>query len=184
MTDRPTPFRRLSREVLVENSWHRYCRDRFTRTDGSEGDYFYVDMPGSCAVIPVFEDGTTALVHVDRYLLGRELWEFPIGGMQDGDDPETVARAELLEEAGLTAGRLDLVGRFAPYKGVSTEVCWFYRGTELTWAAQDLEPSEAITVHRLPFEEARARLLEQEIGDGQSLAGLMLYDHWLRSAGA
>ena len=24
--------------------------------DGSEGDYYYVDMPGSCAAIPVFDD--------------------------------------------------------------------------------------------------------------------------------
>lgn len=184
MNERPSPFRRLSREVLVDNRWHRYCRDRFTQTDGTEGQYFYVEMPGSCAAIPVFEDGSTALVRVDRYLLGRELWEFPIGGMKDGDDPQDVARRELLEEAGLRAGRLDLVGRFAPYKGVSTEICWFYRATELSEVGQELEPSEAITVHRMGFDEARARLLGQEIGDGQSLAGLLLYDHWLRTSGA
>ena len=24
-------FRRLDREVLIENAWHRYCRDRYVQ---------------------------------------------------------------------------------------------------------------------------------------------------------
>ena len=49
-----SPFRRLSREVLVDNPWHRYCVDRYTLTDGGVGRYYYVDMPGSCAIVPLF----------------------------------------------------------------------------------------------------------------------------------
>ena len=60
------PFSRLSREVLVENAWHSYCKDRYVRRDGSEGQYFYVDMPGSAGVIPVFGDGSTVLLRVRR----------------------------------------------------------------------------------------------------------------------
>jgi hypothetical protein len=48
------PFQRLQREVPVDNAWHRYCRDRYVQTDGSEGVYYYVDMAGSCASIPLF----------------------------------------------------------------------------------------------------------------------------------
>ncbi len=173
------PFSRLSREVLVDNPWHRYCRDRYVQNDGSEGTYYYVDMPGSCAVIPVFDDGTTVLVQVHRYLLGRDLFEFPIGGMRDGEQPLEVARKELHEEAGLVAGHWTPLGAFAPYKGVSNELCHFFLARQLRQVEQDLEPSERITVHRLPFVEARARLLDQEIGDGQSMAGLLLLERWL-----
>ncbi|MBL8737676.1 MAG: NUDIX hydrolase [Planctomycetes bacterium] len=173
------PFTRLSREVLVDNPWHRYCRDRYVQADGSEGVYFYVDMPGSCAVIPVFADGTTVLVQVHRYLLGRDLFEFPIGGMRPGEDPLAVAQKELHEEAGLVATRWTPLGAFAPYKGASNELCHFFLARDLQEVAQELEPSERITVHRVPFAEARARLLEQEIGDGQSMAGLLLLERWL-----
>lgn len=173
------PFTRLSREVLVDNRWHRYCRDRYVMNDGSEGDYFYVDMPGSCAAIPWFDDGTTTLVRVHRYLLGVDLWEFPIGGMRVGDEPLVVAQQELREEAGLLAAQWTPLGRFAPYKGVSNEVCHFFVARQLTAVAQDLEPSERITAHRLPLAEARERLLGQELGDGQSMAGLLLLDRWL-----
>ncbi len=174
-----SPFRRLSHEVLVDNPWHRYCLDRYTQRDGSEGTYYFVDMPGSCAAIPVFEDGSTVLIECDRYLLGQKLWEFPIGGMKDGEEPLPVAQKELEEEAGLRATQWDFVGKFAPYKGVSTEICYFFRATDLTWVGQDLEQCESITVHRMTFAEARERLLTQELGDGQSLAGLALYERWL-----
>lgn len=173
------PFSRIDREVLVDNRWHRYCRDRYVQRDGSEGEYFYIDMAGSCGIIPHFPDGTTLLLEVERYLLGQRLFEFPIGGMQPGDSPRAVAEAELREEAGVVATRWDELGFFAPYKGASTERCHFFLARDLEFVGQELEPSEHIEVHRLPFVEARARLVEQECGDGQSLAGLMLLDRWL-----
>lgn len=178
------PFSRLQREVLIENAWHRYCRDRYVQADGSEGVYYYVDMPGSCAAIPVFADGSTVLLRVHRYLLGGELWEFPIGGMSPGDDPLTIARKELHEEAGLRADLWTPLGRFAPYKGVSNEICHFWLARGLQVDAQDLEPSERITTHRMPFAEARRRLVDQECGDGQSMAGLLLLDRWLARGNA
>lgn len=178
-----TPFERLDRRVLVENDWHRYCLDRYSQTDGSVGEYYYVDMPGACGTVPLFEDGSTVLVKVYRYLLGRTFWEFPIGGMKAGEDPQVVAERELREEAGLTANEWLLLGRFAPYKGVSNEVCHFYLARELAWTGQELEPSEAITVHRMELHDAREKILGQDLGDGQSIAGLMLLDRFLAAGG-
>lgn len=178
MTARP-PFSRLHHEVLVDNAWHRYCKDRYVQADGSEGVYYHVDMPGSCAAIPVFDDGSTALLRVFRYLFGAEFWEFPIGGMRRGDDPLTVARRELHEEAGLVAAAWTPLGRFAPYKGVSNEVCHFWLARGLREERQELEPSERIDVHRMPLSRARQLLIDEACGDGQSMAGLMLLDRWL-----
>jgi 8-oxo-dGTP pyrophosphatase MutT (NUDIX family) len=173
------PFTRLQKEILIDNPWHRYALDRYVLQDGSEGRYYYIDMPGSCGVIPWHGDGSTTLLRVYRYLLGRDLWEFPIGGMRPGEDPVAVARQELQEEAGLVADDWLELGRFAPYKGASTEVCHFFLARGLHEVGQDLEASERIAVHRMPMVEARKLLLQQELGDGQSMAGLMLLDRWL-----
>jgi len=171
----------IATEVLVDNSWHRYCKDRFRHPDGSEGEYFHVDMPGSCGIVPLFEDGSTVLLRVYRYLLNTTLWEFPIGGMTRGDDPLAVAQRELEEEAGLRAARWTPLGSFAPYKGVSTEHTHFFLAQQLTWTEQKLEPSEQIVVHRMPLDEARVKLVEQELPDGQSITGLVLLDRYLSS---
>ena len=181
---RAKSFDQLGREVLVENRWHRYCRDRYVQRDGTEGAYYYVDMPGSSAAIPVFDDGTMILVRVHRYLLGVELWEFPIGGMQAGELPLDVAKKELREEAGVVASDWVGLGHFAPYKGVSNERCHFFLARGLGEVGQSLESSEQISVHRMPIAEARQTLLGQACGDGQSMAGLMLLDRWLAAGNA
>ncbi|GAB4139024.1 MAG: NUDIX hydrolase [Planctomycetota bacterium] len=169
--------------MLVENDWHRYCRDRYVQRDGSLGTYYYVDMPGSAAAIPSFPDGSTVLLRVYRYLLGKEFWEFPIGGMKRGEDPLSVAAHELREEAGLVARDWVPLGRFAPYKGVSNEICHVFLARDLDEVGQELEPSEQISVHRMPIGEARRLLLGQDCGDGQSLTGLLLLDRWLVERG-
>lgn len=153
------------------------------RADGSEGDYFYVDMAGAVGIVPLFEDGTVVLCRQYRYLLGVWLWEFPIGGLAPGDDPEAKAREELREEAGLEADRFVRLGSFAPYKGVSNEVTHFFLAEGLREVGQRLEASEAIEVHRLPLGEARRRLLDQPLGDGQSWGGLLLLERHLESRG-
>jgi hypothetical protein len=48
---------------------------------------------------------------------------------------------------------------------------------------QRLEPSERITAHRLPLAAARELVVDQEVGDGQSMAGLLLLDRWLAARG-
>lgn len=177
----PEPFERLDRRVLVENRWHRYCKDRYTLRDCSEGEYFYIDIPGSSAVVPVLDDGRVVIVRVRRYLLGVDLWEFPIGGIAIGEDPEDVARKELAEEAGYRASTWQALARFAPYKGVSNEICHVFLATGLVRGEQDLELSEDIEVHITTVEEARARILaslEQGLGDGQSISALAYYERF------
>jgi ADP-ribose pyrophosphatase len=176
----PLPFQRLQREVLVANPWHRYCKDRYTQADGSEGVYYYIDMPGSCGVIPLFDDGTTVLIREYRYLLGADYWEFPIGGTKEGEDPLDVAKKELHEEAGLNARTWVPIGRFAPYKGLSTEICHYYVARDLEQSHQELEASEQISVHRMPLVDARRLLVDQECADGMSLTGLVLLDRWIQ----
>ena len=169
------PFARLSREILVANAWHRYCRDEYVQTDGSTGEYFYIDMIGACAIVPQFANGDLLLIECERYLLGKTLWEFPIGGIEPGDSPLAAAQKELQQESGYTANDWVRLGGFAPYKGVSNEITHVFLARDLEPCGQDLEPSESIRVHRLPPEEAERRIYGQELPDGQTMAAWTLW---------
>src|SRR4029077_2401285 len=72
-----------------------------------EGDVEYdreiVVHGGSCVMVPVFEDGTVALVRQYRHAAGVSLLEIPAGSLEDGEDPKTGAIRELEEEIGVTA---------------------------------------------------------------------------------
>src|SRR2546425_5464206 len=76
-----------------------------------EGDSTYirevVHHRGSAVIVPVFEDGTVALVRQYRHPAVRYLLEAPAGTLNEGERPAEGAARELEEELGFTAGKMD-----------------------------------------------------------------------------
>ena len=77
----------------------------------SEGEITYqrevVHHPGSAVIVPVFDDGTIALVRQYRHPAVRYLLEAPAGTLRRGEAPEAGAKRELEEELGVVSGRLE-----------------------------------------------------------------------------
>src|SRR5438034_6621745 len=79
--------------------------------DGSTGELELIRHPGAAAVVPCAsdprgEDPILLLIKQYRYATGGPLWEVPAGTLAPGEDPETCARRELGEEAGVSATEL------------------------------------------------------------------------------
>src|SRR4026208_2506916 len=81
-----------------------------------EGDKTYerevVHHFGSAVIIPVFDDGTVALVRQYRHPAVRYLLEAPAGTLEDRELPELGAARELEEEIGFVAERLEKLSEF------------------------------------------------------------------------
>ena len=60
-----------------------------------------VRHPGSTGIVPLFDDGTIAMVSQYRHPIGDYLLEIPAGTMEHGESPLNCARRELEEEGGL-----------------------------------------------------------------------------------
>src|SRR6478672_12801261 len=75
-----------------------------------EGDVEYkreiVVHKGSCVVIPVFDDGTVALVRQYRHAAGKYLLEICAGTLNAGEDPKEGAIRELEEEIGVRTAKI------------------------------------------------------------------------------
>ena len=76
-----------------------------------EGDKTYVrevvHHPGSAVILPLFADGTIALVRQYRHPAVKYLLELPAGTLEHQERPEEGAARELEEELGLVAGRME-----------------------------------------------------------------------------
>src|SRR5438876_6372239 len=76
-----------------------------------EGDRTYVrevvHHPGSAVILPLFSDGSIALVRQYRHPAVRRLLELPAGTLNDKERPEEGAVRELEEELGLVAGKME-----------------------------------------------------------------------------
>jgi len=173
--DDTTPFRRLSREAVFSCPYYRLSHDRYRLPDGGIGHYHYIDIPGSTMIVPRLEDGRLVLVSQHRYLMGRTSLEFPAGGIQEGVAPEENAARELREEAGLKAGAWTKLGEFAPYNGVSNEMCRVYLARDLRTVGARPEPTEEFEIVRLPPEEVASRIATGELWDGMTIASFHLF---------
>lgn len=167
-------WKKLSTEVVHKNPWWECWHDRFRLPNGKEGDYYYMHVSGVSVAIPILGDGRIILVREYRYIFDQDCIEFPSGGREEGDDFEKTTREELEQEAGYMAGKLELVGQFTPYRGLSDEWGKVYIAADLKKTKNRLEETEEIEVLFKTPEEIDAMIESNEIWDGETLAAWCL----------
>jgi ADP-ribose pyrophosphatase len=180
------PFRHLGdRLVYKGHIWHVSVAT-FEAPDGEVFERDVVRSPGAVAVVPVlFEDEVPMVVLVRQYRgpLDRYVLEVP-AGMRDVPDeaPEVTAQRELIEEAGLSAGRLDYLTHFYSSAGMTDSILHVYLATELSHVERDLHgPEEThMEVLTIPLTDAVEMVVTGEIHDAKTVIGILLVDRRLR----
>ena len=178
------PIKTISSRTVYRNKWSTVREDVIERANGERGIYGVLDKDPACIVIPLERtaDGDSlTLVHQYRYTVEASFYEFPQGGWESGPDVdiEALARGELREETGLSAGRLTYIGsNWIAYGAM--------RQKHHVWLAEDLTPGEmhleaeeqGLTVHRVRVEGFEAMLLDGRVMDGCSIAAWGMYLVW------
>jgi len=164
-----------SREVYT-NPWLTLREDQVERVDGSRGLYSVVDAHDFAVVVP-FEDDGFHLVEQYRYPVRARSWEFPSGSFPAGvtGTPAELAAAELAEETGFAAGRLELLGRVNPANSMTGQSCHVFLATDLTPGEPRREASEVdMRQEWFPRTEVERMLRTGVITDGPTLAAYLL----------
>lgn len=135
--------RQVSTREVYRNRWLSLREDETERPDGSAGIYSVVDKPDFALVMPYERDGFH-LVEQYRYPVGGRYWEFPQGTATGAAvvPPAELARAELAEETGLRAGRLELLGHLHCAYGMSSQGFDVFLATDLAPGPTAREASE------------------------------------------
>jgi len=171
---------KIHSESLVDGVLLKAYRDTVRLPDGGESVREWIDHPGASAVVPLFEDGSTLLVHQYRYPPRRAFLEVPAGKLDvKGESPEAVAARELEEETGWRGGCFTHLGSFYPCIGYSNEVIHFYLAEALTPGTLGRSEGEFVEGVRLPFTEAVARARRGEILDMKSALALFFAEDLL-----
>lgn len=184
----PLPIKTLSTRTVYQNKWSTVREDIIERGDGQLGLYGVLDKEPACIVIPLeqtAEGNFLTLVHQFRYTVQGSFYEFPQGGWEMPDvDIEELARGELREETGLTAGRMIEIGRNWIAYGAMRQMHHVWLAEDLTAGAMDLEAEEeGLTVHRVRVEEFEAMIRDGRVMDGCSLAAWATYLVWRNQQG-
>ncbi|HLB54161.1 MAG TPA: NUDIX hydrolase [Gemmatimonadales bacterium] len=153
--------------------------------DGSQGELEMIRHPGAAAVVPFLDDPAGAnprvlLVHQFRHAADDWLWEIPAGTLSQDEAPETCAHRELVEEAGMEAGRLVRLATIFTTPGFTDERIHLFLATGLTPVALSHEEDEFITVHEKPWSAIGKMLRTGKIRDAKSLCALMYVNCFVR----
>lgn len=176
------PFPLLSKARVYDGgSVVKVDRERVALPGGAVADLEIIHHPGASAVVPLHGDGTVTLIRQYRHAAGGYILEVPAGKLDAGEHPDSCARREVEEEAGLRAGRLHRLGSIYTTPGFTDEVIHLYAAADLVPTRQALEHDEVIEVLRLPFARTLDMVASNEIRDSKTACALYRADFELRA---
>lgn len=168
-------WKTLSTKTVYQNRFMTVTDDQILTDFGEELNFGIVHKePGVCIVS--WDGEFFTLVSQYRYPVGHLSWEFPAGHYEHSSIEES-ARAELREEAGLLAKKLEKIGEFDLAPGHHTQIIHFYLATDLTQVEQELEPAEqGMKIKKITHQELNQLIKKGEIRDSLTIAALKFFE--------
>lgn len=171
-------WQRLSSECRYENRWIQVFHEDVITPGNTPGIYGRVHFKNmAIGIVPVDTEGNTWLVGQYRYTLGEYSWEIPMGGCPAGEEPLDAARRELAEETGIRADNWLQILKLHTSNSITDESGLVFMATRLLQGEMAHEPSEDISVKKIPLAEAVSWVRQGKITDAISVAGL--FEAWM-----
>jgi len=102
--------------------------------------------------------------------------ELPAGLVDEGENPLTAAKRELLEETGYKAAKWEQLTSIYTSPGSHNEKIYIYSASELSKISdQNLDEDEILYCSKVPFNKVMDMALKGGIKDAKSIIGIFLY---------
>ena len=168
------PWKVLKSNQVYDNPWIKLTEHQVINPTGGHGIYGEVHFKNLAIGIVVLDANyDTWLVGQYRFPLKAYSWEIPEGGGPLDIDPVLSAKRELQEETGILASTLTEIQRMHLSNSVSDELAIIYIAQGLEMGQSSPEETEELTVRKLPFEEVYQMVMNGEITDSMSVAGIL-----------
>lgn len=143
------------------------------RAGPHEDEHLRILLPDVAVVVPITENGDVILVEQHRTGVDGPSLEVPGGGVGADESELAAARRELREETGYGGGMWEPLGWASADAALTPRRIWMFAAHGVTpQGAPELGPFEAITVHRVPLDDLREKIVSGRIHHGPSLLAL------------
>ncbi|MFT7161773.1 MAG: 8-oxo-dGTP pyrophosphatase MutT (NUDIX family) [Bacteroidia bacterium] len=168
------PWTKLSEKEYYDNAWINVSEHQVINPSGKPGIYGKVHFKNKAiGIIPIDADGNTWLVGQYRYTLDEYSWEIPMGGGPEDEDILDSAKRELKEETGLMAREWRNILRIHTSNSVTDEEGFIFLAKGLEQGETEFEETEKLEIKKLPLSQAVQMIMDGEITDSLSIAGLL-----------
>jgi ADP-ribose pyrophosphatase len=178
LADEPDPRRVVESEVMMRGRVWDLRRDTVDLGDGQTVVREYVAHPGAVAVLVLDAQERVLLIRQYRHPVGILMWE-PVAGLLDVADeaPWVGAARELVEEAGLVAGRWDVLVDLENSPGGSSETirCYLARDPAPAPGGRPYGDGEERDMPHtwVPLDDAVQAVLEGRLTAPMTVAGVL-----------
>ncbi len=179
----PPELLQLKRDVLYQGRVFDLIVDQVQYPSGNKGIREIAHHPGGAVCVPMIDDHHLLMIKQLRYPLGQHILELPAGKLDPGEDPERAAGRELEEETGWVAGSTEKLTSIYTTPGFCDEELHIYLATNLTKSANGPKREEgefSMTVHQITLADAVRMVIDGEIKDSKTIAGILLAERKLR----
>jgi ADP-ribose pyrophosphatase len=172
----------LSSRSVFEGRAVKLRVDAVKLPDGRETTREIVEHEDCVAIVALDAADNILPVKQFRKPVEKELLEIPAGGIDPGESPEDAVRREMREETGFLPQKVVRLGGFYSTPGFCTEYLYLYLAADLVLKPLKAEDTESITLVRVPLTEIPGLISAGTIGDAKSIAGLLTFLEYRRSA--
>ena len=186
VADAPEQWPVATSSYLHRDAWVVSLRaDHLRRPHHPDDEPFrrlVLEHPGAAIVLAVDDDEQVLCVRQYRHAALRRFVELPAGLLdQDGEEPEAVARRELLEETGHVAGSWSHLSTTWSSPGISSEVHHVYLARDLSPASPE-EVAAFVPEHeeadmeliRVGFDELVRAVVDGRVADAPLVVAVLL----------
>ncbi len=178
-----TGLLQLKREVLYHGRVFDLIVDQVQYPSGNKSVREIAHHPGGAVCVPMIGNDHLLMIKQLRYPFGRHLLELPAGKLDPGEDPMHAAARELEEETGWIAGSMEKLTSIYTTPGFCDEELHIYLATNLTQSPHGPKREEgefSMTVHQFPLADAVRMVIDGEIKDSKTIAGILLAERKLK----
>lgn len=182
MDENANPWKVLSTKTVHENPWIKVSSSEVLTHAGTKGEYSVVHFKNlAIGIIPLDEHYNTWIVGQYRFPLNKYSWEIPEGGGNPDVPALESAQRELLEETGITAQKWELIMEINTSNSATDEVAYIFVAKELNFGEAQPEETEQLQIKKIPFKELFQMVMNNEITDSLTVAGVMKLHYLIES---
>jgi ADP-ribose pyrophosphatase len=127
--------------------------------------------PGHAVAILPIEGDQVKLLRQYRYAVDQYIIEAPAGTLEPGEDPQSCARRELIEETGFAAATVEPRGFIWTTPGFTDEKIFLFKAHNLTPSSEfEKDEDEIIEVVDVPVRDLDAMICNGTISDAKTIA--------------
>lgn len=165
--------------VIWTNNWIKILEIRVRLPTGVEAEFYTLDAPDSIAVLAVDEQQRAVLNRQFRPALDKVILELPSGSIENGEDAVKTVRKELAEESGVLARDIEYLGSFYRNPGRDTGLMHVYFARVAGDTSPHQERYEYLETIRIPLEDLKAKVLNNEIQDVTTIFAVLMLQNQL-----